>query len=493
MNNFHCFVLFLLLVIFIIYLLNSGTKENFVPGKACTNEHALNFTNPIKLVGGTVSDDCTCDFPQDKVVCSRYFATNYREARYSNEFKRCHDKNAYNFELNSKIPDNSLCTYENNEICIFPTNLTNVNSLFEIIDNPDEYMSLIENDKINYNNILRAGPCVPKNKHRSEKLDLYFRLFNRHANTLSMSNLDPAFNIWDVSGKVTVDQLRDSYDKILRTFDFTEDGLSTTIEVKCYGADVTNDLSYVDLVNKLNTGMLSDRIKHVALAVSLDCKKYAIGIGNSKDAAMDIAMISAMLFDNNVTDTNTKLEVNRSYTRMINIMKKSQRMTLDEYDKIKKDIADNKIVDEESKLTVLCRDKMIENVNNPIGILMVNNNRYFKYPNDPNILNKCQHLVKDIESKCFDNTDIKGIRNCNEVIMLRHDNSNNKCSIIQQQNNIINNSKYNLSDADKDILVELTHNVPIKLVNSLLSESGCGKNNVDCFIYSINDKRFCKE
>ena len=61
-------------------------------------------------------------------------------------------------------------------------------------------------------------------------------------------------------------------------------------------------------------------------------------------------------------------------------MKKSQRMTLDEYDKIKKDIADNKVVDEESKLIVLCRDKMIENVNNPVGIFMINNDRYFKYP-----------------------------------------------------------------------------------------------------------------
>ena len=178
---------------------------------------------------------------------------------------------------------------------------------------------------------------------------------------------------------------------------------------------------------------------------------------------------------------------------MINIMKKSQRMTLDEYDKIKKDIADNKVVDEESKLIVLCRDKMIENVNNPVGIFMINNDRYFKYPNNPATLNKCQHVIKDIESKCF-SQDINGVRNCNEVIMIRHDNTTDKCSIIQQQNNIINNSKYSLSNiTDKDILKELTYNAPIKIVNALLNESGCGKNDVDCFIYSINDKRFCKE
>lgn len=483
-------IVVIILFIYIYYQLNY--VEHFVPGKACTNELATNFIDPVKLGQNTVSDDCTCDFPSNKVLCSRYFATNYQDAKYPDQYKRCHDKNAYNFELNNKIPDNTLCTYENNEICIFPTNLTNINSLFDIIDNPDEYISLLNSDNmVNYANIVRAGPHIPKNKHRGEKLELYYRLFNRKAISLTMSSYDPIYNTWDLSGKITLDQFKENYNKVVRTFDFNEDGLNTIIEVKGYGLsfDDDNNISYTTLVDKLTNNFFSDRNKHVALAVSLDCTKYGIGVGNTKDAAMDIAIANTILTNYNI-DSNNKLEVNRSYTRTIYLFKKAQLMSLDEYDRIKKDIADKKIVSDESKLLIEYRDKLIENINNPVGILMIDNERYFKYPNNSEVLNKCNDLVKNIESKCFDNTIINGERNCNEVIVLRHDNNNDKCSIVQQNKNVFVNSQYDLSGQSSN--KELTVNIPIKITNALFSDSGCGKNNVDCFIYSINDNRFCK-
>jgi hypothetical protein len=473
------------------YYRNYINIESFVPGKACTNELALNFKDPIKLSSNEVSDECTCEWPTDKVACARYFAINYQNAKYPNEHKRCHDKNAYNFELNSKIPDNNICIYENNNTCIFPTTLSNVNSLFEIIDNPDEYVTLINADgSVNYNNILRAGPCISKNSHRSEKLELYYRLFNRNAIDLPLSTYDPIFNVWDLAGKVTQKQFNEGYGKILRTYDFVEDGLSTTIEVQGYGVDIPLNANYYDIVNALNNNMLSDRVKHIALAVSLDCSKYAIGIASSKDAAMDIAMMNAILFDANTADINDKLEVNRSYSRTINLFKKAHLMSLDKYDKIKQDIAEQRIVAEEDNILIAFRDKIIENVNNPVAILMLNNERYFKYPNDGKILDKCIDAVKNIESKCFNDVDINGVRNCNEVVMLRHDSKNDKCSIVQQHQNVIKNSKYDLSH-DVNIK-EMSINTPIKIVNSLLSDAGCGRNDINCFIYSINDKRFCK-
>lgn len=492
----HNFILIIIVIILLTLVFYKKTNfEHFVPGKVCTNPKASNYMNPANLTINDKSDDCVCEFPDHKVVCSRYFSVNYEYPDYTNNYNRCHDSDAYNFELNSKIPNNNLCQYENNDTCIFPTSLSNINSLYDIIDNPEEYLSLHNDDgSINYNNILRFGPCISKNKHRDTKLDLYFRLFNRKAINLSLNSSDPIFNLWDLAGKISIDQLKADYGKVIKSYTFIEETIETKIDVLGYGQNMLPEVSYNEIVNNFNNNLLSsNRIKHVALAISKDGSKYAIGIGNTKDSAMDIAILNAILFEP-ITEKNIDIqhnELNRSYTRTIHLFNKAKLMNNSDYTRIKKDINDKRIVNDEDKLLVLYRDKMNENDKNPVGILMINNDRYFKYPNNSDTLNKCLNVVKQIESKCFDsNKIVNGERNCNEVIMIRHDKANEKCTIIQNNKNIIKNSEYDFSKSNN--LKEMNLNTPIKMVNSTIIDSSCNDKDVDCFIYSINDKRFCK-
>jgi hypothetical protein len=462
----------------------------------CTDPLATNYTDPIKLSQGELVDNCSCEYPTNKITCSRFFSTNYTSPNYDNKERRCGDDKAYNFEINSKFIDNSLCQYESNNSCVFPSSTSNVNSLFDIISNPDEFFSLQNADgTINYNNILRAGPCIPANKNRGPKLDLYFRLFNRTVNKLSLSSLDPIFNIWDFSGKITQDQLKADYNKVVRTYKFVEEGLTTSIDVLGYGIDLPTTASYSDIVNKIYNNPINDRIKYVALAVSNDGNKYAIGIGKTKDIAIDIAITNAILFeplsDNNINN-NQSLQLDRSYTRTIYLFQKAKNLTNAEYNRLKNDINNNKIVSDDNKTLVLYRDKLNDNISNPIGILMVNNTRYFKYNNNPEIIDKCSSVLTSITSQCNNtNKDINGNRNCNEVVMLHYDKTKDKCNTLQSSKNVIKNADYNLSNNTN--IKEITINSPIKLINSLLIESSCNDDNSNCLIYSVNDKRFCKE
>jgi len=488
------FIVLIVLVLCIIYHEKNSNVEHFVPGKSCTNIKAINFTDPLKLQENIQADDCTCNFAGDKVLCSRYFSLGYKYPDYTNPNKRCHDTTAYNFEINSKSKDNSLCQYEDNNTCIFPVSMSNINSLYDIIDNPEEYQSLLNKNSgnINYGNILRSGPCIPPNKNRGNKIDLYFRLFNRSAIKLNISSLDPVFNLWDLTGRINSEQLKQEYGKIIRTYKFSEDNLETNMEVIGYGLNIPNDASYNDIVKKFNTNS-TDKIKHVALAVSKDGSKYAIGISNTKDGAMDIAILNAILYeplnDSNI-DKVSNFNMDRSYTRTISLFIKASMLSVQQYNKIKQDIKDNKIVDEENRLIVDYKDKIKQNTINPVGILMINDIRYFKYPNNPEILDTCIDVIPTIESKCYDTNKYGNQRNCNEVIMIRHDKKNNKCNVIQEKVNIIKNVNVDLS-ASKNTS-ELTVNLPTKIANSMINDYKCLDKDTSCLIYSINDTRFCK-
>ena len=486
--------LVLIVIIFvIIILITSNNIEPFVPGKACTDIKSKNYKNPISLSPNETSDNCVCDYPSN-IVCSRYFATNYQHPNYSNDLKRCFDTSAYNFEINDKVKDNNLCQYENNDVCYFPINTSNINSLYDIIDNPEEYLSLHDsNGNINYNNILRSGPCIPKRKNRSVKLDLYYRLFNRDVINLSLSGLDPMFNLWDSTGKVTQEQLSDPYNKIIRSYNFTEENLDTKIDVFGYGINIPINSSYTQIVNTF-INQSDDKKRHIALAISKNCDKYAIGIGKTKELAMDIAIMNCLLYepisDENV-ETKQNINVDRSYNRIIHQFKKTKMLTIEEYQKAKDDISKNIIVSDEIKLLVNYMDKLNENKENPIGILMVNNSRYFKYANDPDIIDKCLDKIKNISSNCDPNGKVvNGEINCNEIVMLKYDNKKQQCSILQNDQNVIKNYEYDFSKTNK--LSEINKNTPIKMINSMYINYGCNNPDSQCFIYSVNDNRFCK-
>lgn len=485
----------LLLVIFGLLLLCVKNTEQFVPGRVCTDAKANNYTNPVSISPSDSSDNCVCNYPNN-IVCSKYFATNHVNPKYSSEDKRCFDSSAYNFEINDKIPDNSLCQYENNDTCMFPVSTTNINSLYDIIDNPEEFSSIHNPDgTVNYNNILRAGPCIPTRQNRSNKLDLYYRLFNRSAINLQMNNLDPVFNMWDGSGKITQTQLNASYDNVVRSYNFVEQGLNTNIDVLGYGLNIKtsdNNISYNDIVNAFNN-QSDPKKRHVALAVSKKSDKYAIGIGKTKESAMDIALMNCILYDKSMNETDNKKEdnVDRPYNRIIYLFKKAKLMTSDEYNNIKSQINNNMIVSDNDKTLVSYVDKINENIENQAGILMINNDRYFKYPNNESTLNTCLESVKNISPKCFmNNNTINGNQNCNEVVMIRYDNNAKQCNVLQDDFSLIKNSEYNFSKSK--LINEINVNLPVKMVNKIYNDYDCGENNVDCFIHSINKKRFCK-
>lgn len=467
-------------------------NENFVPGKICTDPKSNNYIDPVNKSISDVSDNCTCDYPNN-IVCSKYFALNYKTSDYSNDSKRCFDTKAYNFEINDKVKDNSLCQYENNDICYFPISNTHVNSLYDIIDNPDEYLSLHSNDgNINYNNILRSGPCIPKNKNRGPKLELYYRLFNRTAINLSMSQLDPIFNLWDNTGKITYDQLTGQYGKTIRSYNFTEEGLNTNIDVIGYGLNASYDISYSNIVELFNN-QPDDKKRHVALAISKNSDKYAIGIGKTLENAMDIAMMNCILYEipNNDANLNQNIYVDRSYNRTVYQFKKAKMISDDDYKKIKEDISKNIIVSDDTKQLIDYIDKLNESKINTIGILMANNKRYFKYPNDPLILTNCLDSIKNISTMCTDdNKTINGEKNCNEVIMLKYDDKKQKCTVLQNNLNVIKNYEFDFSKTNN--LSEINKNTPIKMLNSMYMNYDCNHPNTQCFIYSVNDKRFCK-
>lgn len=491
-------LLIILLFVYCIYTYfnNTSNIEHFLSNTICTNIHATNYTNPIHLTSSDKIDNCVCNYDNSKIICSRYFSSNYIEPTFSNTTIRCHDTTAYNFELNTKLPDNSVCQYENNEQCIFPISYTNINSLYDIIDNPSEYASIINSDgSINYNNILTVGPCISVTKNRAQKLKLHYQIFNRKQHKM-VNMYEPIFNIWDYAGKISIEQLKFSFGKTYKSYKFHIPNenvkLETNIDMNGYGIDVDINVSYPLLVDKINN------TKQIALAISNNCDKYAIGIGNTADLAMDIAMMNAILFDK--TNTSTDLMVQRSYTKTIYQFQKAKLLSADEIEKIKNNLIVNEhitqdIVDENKTLLHII-NKLEENKTNPVAILMLNNKRYYKYLNDGKILTKCSNLISTIKSDCYIDkhvdVDGKNERNCNETVVLRYDNNTNTCSIVQKTDKLIKNNIVDLS-INNSIYNDIQQNATINTTHSLLNDINCDKNGIDCFIYSINDKRFCKE
>jgi hypothetical protein len=209
---------------------------------------------------------------------------------------------------------------------------------------------------------------------------------------------------------------------------------------------------------------------------------------------MDIAIMNCILYDatvNETIDSKQDSNVDRPYKRIIYLFKRAKLMSKDEYNNIKLQINNNIIVSENDKTLVQYVDKINENIQNQSGILMINNDRYFKYPNNSSTLDSCLDNVKNIVPKCFlNNNTINGNQNCNEVVMIRRDNDTKQCNILQDDFSLIKNSEYDFSKSK--LINEINVNLPVKMINKMYNDYNCGENNVDCFLHSINKKRFCK-
>jgi hypothetical protein len=206
------------------------------------------------------------------------------------------------YKQTNKI-DNSKCKIINNKICRFPMSKSNVNSLYGITSNEDEFKSLVNNNgELMPGNMLTQGTIYDDatTKIRQDKKILFKELFF-DSDTIEGNGL----NLWDDNGFVDMGLLT-SVDNILSKKysinDESQNELSTEV-ITSYVDNFGNIINrkgynlegiprnYYELVKLANNRGLK-----VALAVNKNANKYACGIATTKAAACDIALVRCKIF-----------------------------------------------------------------------------------------------------------------------------------------------------------------------------------------------------
>ena len=205
------------------------------------------------------------------------------------------------YKQTNKI-DNSKCKTINNKICRFPMSESNVNSLYGITSNDDEFKSLVNNDgEIMPGNMLTQGIIFDDNvkKIRQDKKTIFKELFFE-----SDSIEGNGLNLYDENGFIDM-ALLTSLENIIsnkKTFIDNSEELSVDI-LSSYVDDFNNVINrkgynfdgiprnYYELVKLANSKGL-----HVALAVNKNANKYACGISKTKASACDIALVRCKTF-----------------------------------------------------------------------------------------------------------------------------------------------------------------------------------------------------
>jgi len=201
--------------------------------------------------------------------------------------------------------DNSKCKNINNKICRFPMAKTNVNSLYGISSNENEFKSLVnDNNELMPNNYRVQGEIFNEKQKqiiRQDKKSIYKKLFF-DSETIEGLGL----NLWSINSYVNYRQLttdKDSFvtenynfinnDKKTITGDIYNsfiDNKNILINIKGYGFS-TIPRNYYELVKFANNNGF-----HIALAVSENADKYACGIATTKAIACDIALARCKTF-----------------------------------------------------------------------------------------------------------------------------------------------------------------------------------------------------
>lgn len=206
------------------------------------------------------------------------------------------------FKQTNKI-DNSKCKTINNKICRFPMSNSNVNSLYGISSNEDEFKSLVNNSgELMPGNMLTQGALYndATKKIRQDKKMLFKELFF-DSDTIEGNGL----NLWDDNGFIDMTLLT-STDSILSkkyTVKDESDNESSTDVLSAYVDNFGNIVNrkgynlegiprnYYELVKLANSKGFK-----VALAVNKNANKYACGIAKTKASACDIALARCKTF-----------------------------------------------------------------------------------------------------------------------------------------------------------------------------------------------------
>jgi len=206
------------------------------------------------------------------------------------------------YKQTNKI-DNSKCKTINNKICRYPMSKTNINSLYGITSNEDEFKSLVNNEgDLMPGNMLTQGALYEDDvkMKRQNKKTLYKELFF-DSDTIEGNGL----NLWDSNGFVDM-MLLTSTDNILSkkynintnsdnelSIDIItsiSDNFSNVVNRKGYNLEGI-PRNYYELVKLANNKGLK-----VALAVNKNANKYACGIASTRSSACDIALARCKTF-----------------------------------------------------------------------------------------------------------------------------------------------------------------------------------------------------
>ena len=206
------------------------------------------------------------------------------------------------FKQTNKI-DNSKCKTINNKICRFPMSDSNVNSLYGISSNEDEFKSLVNNSgELMPGNMLTQGALYndTTKKIRQDKKMLFKELFF-DSDTIEGNGL----NLWDNNGFIDMTLLT-STDSILSKKYTVKDESDNKSSIDILSAYLDNfgnivnrkgynlegiPRNYYELVKLANSKGFS-----VALAVNKNANKYACGIAKTKASACDIALARCKTF-----------------------------------------------------------------------------------------------------------------------------------------------------------------------------------------------------
>ena len=335
MKQFYSLLAIFLMAI-IIYVLFEDTceLEHFQENSMkCNDFRANNYHD----VNDEFIDNSLCTY-NNNVICNRPMATNFSDIIFDDTF-RCPDNTALNYEdieykkdsENKKIPvtesdlingkycnefvnidqennylvkkceNTDVCKYIENKQCRFPMSNIKINSLKGICSSNEEFNGLIMTKdydvngnledlneyKLMPNNYITAGPHLTEenSKYRSNLLNLYTILFNNDGSKINSSYL----NLWDKFGKIDSSRLSESStsDTFYNNFiDLNGD----IIERKYYNFS-NPPKNYYEALNSFKNKNL-----HISLAVNDSATKYAIGVGETKSEAADIALARCISF-----------------------------------------------------------------------------------------------------------------------------------------------------------------------------------------------------
>ena len=217
---------------------------------------------------------------QELVSIQREVKQLYKEVIIDENDKLRYKDGSLVYKQTNKI-DNSKCKTINNKICRFPMSESNVNSLYGITSNDDEFKLLVNNEgEIMPGNMLTQGIIFDDNvkKIRQDKKTIFKELFFE-----SDSIEGNGLNLYDENGFIDM-ALLTSLESILsnkKTFIDNSEELSVDI-LSSYVDDFNNIINrkgynlqgiprnYYELVKLANNEGL-----HVAIAVNKNANKYA--------------------------------------------------------------------------------------------------------------------------------------------------------------------------------------------------------------------------